>query len=122
MQSFALNVPQEKILHDLALLLLQARGIPQDERELIVAYNDAVAGLIDEYNNRSRSLLAWPIGRASSLFYRVMSATVWVRAVLLAFFSISVWTDSSTFQASFSGSGPPSGLCSTASTSWASTP
>lgn len=51
MQSFALNVPQEKILHDLALLLLQARGIPQDERELIVAYNDAVAGLIDEYNN-----------------------------------------------------------------------
>lgn len=51
MQSFALNVPQEKILHDLALLLLQARGIPQDERELIVAYNDAVAGLIDAYNN-----------------------------------------------------------------------
>lgn len=51
MQSFALNVPQEKTLHDLALLLLQARGIPQDERELIVAYNDAVAGLIDEYNN-----------------------------------------------------------------------
>lgn len=51
MQNFALNVPQEKILHDLALLLLQARGIPQDERELIVAYNDAVAGLIDAYNN-----------------------------------------------------------------------
>lgn len=52
MQSFALNVPQEEILHDLALLLLQARGnVPQDERELIVAYNDAVAGLIDEYNS-----------------------------------------------------------------------
>lgn len=52
MQSFALNVPQGEILHDLALLLLQVRGnVPQDERELIVAYNDAVAGLIDAYNN-----------------------------------------------------------------------
>ena len=51
MQSFALNVPDEQILHDLAISLMQSRGVPGDADALIVAYNEAVSDVVEAYNS-----------------------------------------------------------------------
>lgn len=51
MGRFILNLPDEQILHDLAISLMQSRGVPDDADALIVAYNEAVSDVVEAYNS-----------------------------------------------------------------------
>lgn len=51
MGRFILNLPDEQILHDLAISLMQSRGVPDDADSLIVAYNEAVSDVVEAYNS-----------------------------------------------------------------------
>jgi hypothetical protein len=48
----ALHIPDQKILHDFAILRMSKMdSLPEDDHELLIVYNSTVSELVEFYNH-----------------------------------------------------------------------